>query len=211
MTDVQQAGLPATREGILDKLVTAPLELIERLEQQLPTADPQWVVNTRNDLIDIEGLLARRDKAAQVGARKAARITEWHMAKRWPVKHTPGRRLDDRPRLSEDADTDAHLWARIYLVGQASPDDLIEETNPNYLTQAAVIRRQRPVDGFAATSPPAPSTETSGPRPFRHPLDGAVHYRIEGTAWMNDADLQRISGWIEQHSGSLTVTAIEGV
>ena len=120
--------------------IPATLE-IAQLVELVQTAPPERVVEHRNALVDLDSVLARRDRAKLLDNRRQARVTEWWMAHRWPVLAAGGARGDDRPTLIafKVGDND-RLWHNIYIVGQADWDWLLTEDDPDRLTQAAVIR-----------------------------------------------------------------------
>jgi N6-adenosine-specific RNA methylase IME4 len=115
---------------------------IGTLAELVRTQTPDWVVNTRHDLVDIDARLARLDNEQCLQARRAARVTEWHMAQRWPPNPVGVSRTDDRPELNAlNSATDRALWNNVYTVGRCPLDWLLSpEREMAELTQASVIQ-----------------------------------------------------------------------
>lgn len=105
----------------------------------LPEAPGDEIVATRDELVDIAAYVKRKDAGALLEVLRCARVTEWHMAHRWPVKEGTGRRGDDRPLLGASGKQNQEAWDRVYDVGRADLDRLLTETDPLELSQAAVI------------------------------------------------------------------------
>jgi hypothetical protein len=125
--------------GLARRVITNPAEFVAQLTGWLPSAPPDEVAQTRNDLVDIDGYVRRNSKAALIEARRAARLTEWEMAQRWPVKSSPGRRDDDRPAISNAFDIDSQLWQFVYAVGLCDRGWLLDSARTAAeLTQRAV-------------------------------------------------------------------------
>lgn len=107
----------------------------------VPDAPADEVVATRHQLVDIDGYIGRASPAAQLEARRAARVTEWHMAARWPANPDGAHRTDDRPSLASDG-ANREAWQKIYTVGRCALDWLMHpDRQPDELTQAACVRR----------------------------------------------------------------------
>ena len=124
----------------------------------LPDAPPEEVVATRDQLVDIAAAVRRRQPAVMREMLRAARLTEWEMARRWPARDGGGARGDDRPTLHASKVASDVAWQRVYAVGRVDRDWLLAATEPSDLTQAAVIKRAA-VAGIAAT--PAPAIDTA--------------------------------------------------
>lgn len=104
-------------------------------------APPDEVKNTRDLLVDIAGYMRRYDTTARAEALRLARLTEWEMARRWPVNAVGVGRSDDRPVLGATNTANVVAWNAVYAVGRADRAWLLEETEPSALTQQAVIKR----------------------------------------------------------------------
>lgn len=124
----------------------------------LPDAPAEEIVPTRDELVDIAGYVRRKDRHAYAEALRCARLTEWHMAHRWPAKGSTGRRGDDRPSLGDTSPKDRDAWQEVYAVGRADYDRLLAETEPEELSQAAVGRWacDAAVNGVRGLSPTRP-------------------------------------------------------
>lgn len=129
----------AVREGasLAWRVINDPDVVREELLAYLPTAPADEVAATRQQLVDLGIALRSRGNAEVL---RLARLTEWEMARRWPVKAGTGRRDDDRPRLSDASNKDAEQWSRIYEVGRAPLDRILSESEPSRLTQAQVMK-----------------------------------------------------------------------
>lgn len=138
------------------RVIHEPDVVRQELLTYLPTAPADEVAATRQQLVDLGIALRSRGNAEVL---RLARLTEWEMARRWPVKDSTGRRDDDRPRLADASAKDKQQWQCIYAVGRASVDWLLTETEPSALTQAAVIRRVTVRDIVDAT-PDTPTVDT---------------------------------------------------
>lgn len=116
------------------------LPAIPTLRDLIRTAEPDVVVNTRNDLVDLDGYLKRHNSAALLDARRAARVTEWDMARRWRQNDQGVRRTDDRPDIGATMSANEAAWRAIYTVGRADIDWLLDDNRvADELTQAKVI------------------------------------------------------------------------
>lgn len=112
---------------------------LPRLVDYCRTAEPDEVANTREETMRRADYLRGRDKPAQVAHLMGARVTEWEMAHRWPAgNHGP--RTDDRPVLGASKTADHESWSRIYAVGAQRFDWITSLTEPEQLTQAAIIK-----------------------------------------------------------------------
>jgi N6-adenosine-specific RNA methylase IME4 len=122
------------------RILNEPRLFNAELMKWLPKAPPDDVVTTRHQLVDVAGYVKRYSKSGMLEALRAARLTEWIMARRWPANADGVRRGDDRPALGASNGEDREAWQRIYAVGRADQQRLLEEQDPLELTQAAVIR-----------------------------------------------------------------------
>lgn len=127
------------------RLTTDPVKFTTDLLAWLPDAPVDEVALTRHQLVDIAGYVKRYSASGFREALRAARLTEWEMAHRWPAKRKTGRRGDDRPSLLDaSSKDDQEIWQRIYAVGRADRERLLSEADARQLTQAAVIRWTQP-------------------------------------------------------------------
>lgn len=110
--------------------------LIEWLRTEPP---PEQVAATRDEAMRRADYFKGRDAGTLTELRRAARVCEWEMARRWPVKGAGGPRNDDRPTLLADNVADRVAWQRVYAVGAQDLDWILSLTDPDTLTQAAVI------------------------------------------------------------------------
>lgn len=126
-------------DQLRDDFMLAPRSVAERLIKWLPDAQADELTETRHGFVDIGGYLKRRSPEAYRESLRCARLTEWEMARRWPVKPSTGSRSDDRPLLRTDANENATAWQRIYAVGRCDQEWLA--TTDEILTQRKVIQR----------------------------------------------------------------------
>lgn len=116
---------------------------VQALAAWIPQAPPNEVSATRNQLVDVEGYIKRNLPTRLLEVRRAARVTEWHMASRWPANPDGAHRDDDRPSLGSDG-ASRQEWQRIYWVGREQLDWLLDERRTAAeLTQAQVIDHVR--------------------------------------------------------------------
>ena len=127
-TDIQafQTGNGIDVAGLVDWLATSP--------------PPAEVTATREQALSFADYLRNRDRPKLVEARQAARVVEWNMAHRWPAGPVGAYRTDDRPELLADNSADRVAWQRVYAVGSQDLDWIRSRTEPEELTQAAIIR-----------------------------------------------------------------------
>lgn len=125
----------------LSRLTESPEQYVVALREVVRTGDPEMVANTRNDLVDIDGLLKRRGRDFLLAGRRSARVTEWEMAHRWPPNADGVNRTDDRPPIDASMGGNIEAWQRVYAVGRVDIDWLLTEPNERELSQAKVIAR----------------------------------------------------------------------
>jgi hypothetical protein len=125
-----------TGAALLDP--TGALDL-PRLVDLCRTEEPELVANTRDEAMRRAAYLRGLDSAQQVAQLKVARICEWEMAQRWPATNG-ARRNDDRPVIDASVTGNVEAWQRIYAVGAQPFDWIASRTEPEQLTQAAIIR-----------------------------------------------------------------------
>jgi DNA N-6-adenine-methyltransferase Dam len=114
------------------------LPAIPTLRDLVRSEDPEIVVNTREDLIGYaEAARARRDAIAMLEGLRAARVTEWEMAHRWPANPNGAHRTDDRPPLSVDRGDSNDAWQRVYAVGRVDVEDILARDRIEDLVQRA--------------------------------------------------------------------------
>ena len=147
---------------MLEVLRANPLAFVASLIERVQTAEPEWVVNTRHDLVDIDARLKRLDSDALLEARRGARVTEWHMARRWPVNDQGVNRTDDRPLLGPTNSASVVAWNAVYTVGRCDLAWLLDQTDPSKLTQEAVIQHV-----VALERRPAPAVTPDLPTDYR--------------------------------------------
>jgi N6-adenosine-specific RNA methylase IME4 len=134
-----------------DRLRAAPREVVARLSDWLPDAPPEELVPTLEQFAGLADYLRRLDPIAQAEALRAARLTEWELARRWPSNPT-GVYQEDRPGIRARTPENNQAWQRVYQVGQVDRDWIRNASEAKYLTQRAVIRQveqnelaQRPI------------------------------------------------------------------
>lgn len=133
---------------------------IPALVEYCQTAPAEEVAATREQLVAYAEAYRKRPEE-HAAVLKAARVTEWHMAHRWPPKDGTGPRGDDRPVLVRaSANADKTAWQRVYAVGRAPLDRLLSETEPSRLTQAQVMKWGAVQDIVDVTPQEAPQIET---------------------------------------------------
>lgn len=118
---------------------TGDLDL-PRLVDLCRTEAPDLVANTREEAMRRAEYMRGRDRGLVVAALMGARVVEWEMAHRWPANGRGGPRGDDRPTLDASNVGDREAWQRIYAVGAQDFEWITTRTEPEQLTQAAVIR-----------------------------------------------------------------------
>jgi hypothetical protein len=116
------------------RIMNEPRLFNAELMKWLPKAPPDEVVTTRHQLVDVAGYVKRYNRGGMCEALRAARLTEWIMARRWPAVAPSRHRDDDRPALGASKAEDYEAWNRIYGVGRADQQRLLEETDPGQLT-----------------------------------------------------------------------------
>jgi hypothetical protein len=106
----------------------------------VPVAPAEEVADARNKFVDIDGHVRRNYPERLLEVRRAGRVTEWHMARRWPRNEPGVYRGDNRPALNRfNADTDRVQWQYVYAVGEADLDWLADPCRkPDQLTQERV-------------------------------------------------------------------------
>lgn len=102
--------------------------------------DGDEVAATREEALRRADYLHGRDKWQVVEFRKMARVVEWEMAHRWPANENHANRTDDRPHIDASTSANQEAWQRIYAVGAQRRDWILSRTEPEELTQAAIIR-----------------------------------------------------------------------
>lgn len=152
---VSEIGAPRA-DIAWERAAREPDVVREELVTYLRHAPAEEVAATREQLVQYAELYAKR---GNVEVLRLARLTEWEMAHRWPVKDGTGPRNDDRPRLSDASNKDAEQWSRIYEVGRADRTRILAETEPSALTQARV-RQWAKVQDIADATPAEPVIET---------------------------------------------------
>lgn len=125
---------------IAPRLISDPVRFTADLLKWLPEAPAEEVALTRHQLVDVAGYVKRYSASGFREALRAARLTEWEMARRWPAKGTTGRRADDRPALGDASPKGQDVWKQIYAVARADRERLLTEPDARQLTQRAVIR-----------------------------------------------------------------------
>lgn len=114
---------------------TLDVNALRQLAQHEP---PEYVANSREDLIGLAELMrTRRDSVRLREMLRAARIVEWEMAHRWPVKPTTGPRDDDRPALATAVANDKDAWQFVYAVGRAPLARIVDAVKVEDLAQRA--------------------------------------------------------------------------
>jgi DNA N-6-adenine-methyltransferase (Dam) len=99
---------------------------IEKLRELVITQPPEYVANSREDLLGLaEMARKRRDVEYLTAAMRAARVVEWEMAHRWPAKNGTGPRADDRPALGAAVPNSQDAWKAVYAVGRAKLEDIL--------------------------------------------------------------------------------------
>jgi hypothetical protein len=119
---------------------------VTAIAKWVPAAPPVEVADARNKYVDIDGHIRRNYPERLLEVRRAGRVTEWHMVRRWPANETTANRTDDRPQLHrcnsgcpEDCSADRVAWNRLYDVGQVDLDWLLDpDREPQELTQERV-------------------------------------------------------------------------
>ncbi len=184
----------ASIEDIGARLQRDPQEFRAELTAWLPTAPPDEVAMTRNQLVDVAGYLKRYSATSQIEALRAARLAEWEMARRWPVNADTSNRTDDRPQLAaSNSGADRVAWQAIYAVGRCDREWLLNDARePHELTQAAVRKR-------AAGRPPV----VAEPRPPAVERFGTV---LADPPWdyPPTSKDKRLRGYTDQHYTPLT-------
>jgi ParB family chromosome partitioning protein len=106
---------------------------------------PDEVAATRDEALRRADYLAGRDREGRAALLRAARLVEWEMAHRWPAKGKGGPRHDDRPVITSRARdvNDKQAWQRVYGVGKQDRDWILSLTDPDRLSQAAIIAGPR--------------------------------------------------------------------
>jgi N6-adenosine-specific RNA methylase IME4 len=150
--------------SLLETLRATPAEVfLGDLVDRIKTESAEWVANTRHDLVDIDARLKRIDPHLQLMARRGARLAEWHMARRWPVNDDGVNRTDDRPPLGATKGVANDVaWHAVYTVGRCPYVWLIEQDDPDKLSQAKVIQHV-----VALERRPAPAVTPDLPLDFR--------------------------------------------
>lgn len=124
--------------------VAGTLDTVRFLEWLASEPPGEEVTATREELLRRADYLAGKDAAARADHLRAARLAEWELAHRWPAKDGTGPRGDDRPQLQHASSKgETVAWQRVYAVGRQDRDWILSLTDPDRLTQAAIIAGPR--------------------------------------------------------------------